>query len=230
MLLKVRFIHEQFREKLRSSETALCPRLAGSSFFMTSPLPSGFLGPSFLVKLGLLLPHFAMHLLSLCPCLGLSQVRVEKKRWLAPPLAATAPLMGEEVSLHVRFWTCQPCRHHSETLSHTRRKNLQAPLEPLSTPDTLFQTVGCLIPGWGIPEGKWSTHYQFSWTSSSGLFSLCPPATVDFFFFLSLQIAAPCLLSRVCSCIQWDSAYPCLPELELLPTPYPEVLLLLSSN
>ena len=86
----------------------------------------------------------------------------EEQKGLAPPLGATAPLMGEEVSLHVRFWTCHPCHHHSETLSHTRRKNLQAPLEPLSAPDTLFQTVGCLIPGWGIPEGKWSTHYQFS--------------------------------------------------------------------
>lgn len=79
MQLKVRFTHEQFREKLRSSETALCPCLAGSSFSMTFPLLSGFLGPSFLVKLGFQLPHFAMHLLSLCPCLGLSQVRGEKK-------------------------------------------------------------------------------------------------------------------------------------------------------
>ena len=104
----------------------------------------------------------------------------EEQKGLAPPLGATAPLMGEEVSLHVRFWTCKPCYYHSETLSHTRRKNSKPPLELSVCPWYPLPDFGCLIPGWGIPEGKWSTHYQFSWTSSSGLFSLCPPATIDF--------------------------------------------------
>lgn len=94
-----------------------------------------------------------MHLLSLCPCLGPSQVRVEKKRWLAPPLAATAPLMGEEVSFTWDFGPATPAIT-TETLSHTRRKNLQAPPEPLSALYYPLPDCGLPDPWLGNTRGK----------------------------------------------------------------------------
>ena len=176
----------------RSSEVLkqLCALLGRLFIFHDLPIAFWFSGAFLFSKAGTLATSLCHALAITVPMSGAkpSEGREEKQQGLAPPLGATVPLIGEEVSLHVSFWTCQPCCHHSETLSHTRRKNRRLPWSCLSAPDTLFQTLGCLIPGWGIPEGEWSTPYQFSWTFSSGLFSLCPPATVDFYIKLEMHL------------------------------------------
>lgn len=146
----------QFRSEPRSSYTTFWgffPKI-----FPLCGNPSAFKFPGISLfgpparKLGLNLPHFTVHLLQLCPRLGSSSKRTERKKspWgFSHPLGTTPLLIGEETStsseLRVPIGPC--CyRCHSQVIPFPRSKpDLRASPEALSVhADLHFQFLGCL--------------------------------------------------------------------------------------
>ena len=226
VLFKVRFTYDQLRNESRNSLTTL--HTCFSRLFIFHDLPSTFQfsGP---FLFGLPDESWGFSYLTLpstfCDCAHVGgqakgrQREKKSRRGLPHPLGTTASLIKEEGSLPQRF-RCLPTpaatarRPPSCSSGQDQRGLCWSSLCLHLIPSSRFWAT--LSPGWGIPEEKRSTHYQFSRTSSS---CLLPQSTCHYLFFRVfkqlLNACCPGCTVAFSGTDRWSVPNPSHPEPEL---------------